>query len=913
MIATGILHELSWHWNVLAWLLGAVVLLVALVGSVLVTTALRRGPRPLERALFAFGPAALAPMVVFLLLRAFELVEPAFGPGPQYWLLGWIPGSAHAFVHPYDTLVAVHVVAAGSAGLTALICALLFPPRRPSGIPPLPGRVFAGAWLLATSFLVPLVAWRVFVVDADGAILLDVLGTLPVLAATMGLRAFAQLPPTMETKQTPEEAAPERPTPDFRKAWIDAGLLRPDAKPLTRTAAKEDDGPVPPRTHTAWLAANAPGSPPRALDTLLEALPGSGDLYVLGDVPDAAEEALLTALFADLLGTGGSRILVVHPDAAALAARWNAALVRARTWHPGAVAVGADALQEALDGHQLPALVAVTVEDLGNRLLRMVAHDAKGWATGLDLVVVHRPDRGSPLAVTHTAFVFRRWQLAVRGVVEPAVLVTLPDTPAHRGFAERLFPGRTPHRIRYGPRTVAASTSWPGHEPRPDASLSWMARAAEVVTALDHPVEAIDPRGRWGQDALPEKSLLTRHPLWQGHASVAAFGAGDLVEAVGSLPNRLPTSAQHQTLWSLPKEPAARFLHPERLAALERDGRLPRPAPVVGIANRFLRLAHLDAALKEATSDERSLRQAFGDDLVDFRLRTTADPATRAPTHSARRVGNRIVRSPHLLGTASSARPRGTTVTNDIVEVVEDRTGSVIAEVDARTAPTRFYPRRVFARGARRFVVPMHAFDARRRKLTVQVASEREHVTRPVMTFDLEERRTTIEPVLRRQGAFRVTTRRAECLITERVHASWVPGRDQEDRFDTVETSYDTEVVFFHPAGAEEGLGLFHLANVVEGFLPVFLRCAPDDVAVVVVGEAFVDGLGPGLAIVDRYVGGMGVARAVDDTMIQELLTWARALLFDCSCMAGCERCTPPQVLRVGPAKQEVLALLEGL
>ncbi|MCB9667946.1 MAG: hypothetical protein H6736_02190 [Alphaproteobacteria bacterium] len=915
MIAAGILHPQSWHWNVLAWLTGFLIVLIGAVGALLVTVALRSGRgSPLQRSFFAFGPAAFAPAIFFVFLRLVQLVEPAFGPGPQHWLIGWLPGHANDFVHPYDTLVAVHLFSAGVTAVFAVLVALLFPPN-PSRrwTPALPGRTVAAVLLGGCALLVPFLAWRVYTVDADTARLLEWVGLLPVFMVAVALRAQAVLPPPPPPVVRVEADAPPAPVPDFRKAWVSAGLLKDDAKPLRRIAARETGDAAGERAQRAWVAIDAPGSAPGSLDTLLDRLPTSRDLFVLGDVPAEAEHALLTALFADLVGSGGLRVLVVHPRPQSLVDGLSAALVRARTWDSGAFVCGADALQEAIAGHQLPAFTAVTVDDFASRLIRMVALEGRGWARGLDLVVVHRPDLGTPIEVTHTAFAFRRWHLAVRTWVRPPALVTVPDTPAHRAFAERLFPGRDVHRVRYEPRTVGESVAWPGHEPHPDAAVPWLARAAEVVTALGHEVGAIDPSGRWSRDVVPRGATLRREPSWQHHASVADFAPGDLVEAAGSIGNRLPAPSTHVSLWALPHDPVARFLHPGRLDALTREGRLPRPAPVVGTRNRFLRLAHLDVALREAATDELSLRAAFGDDLVDFRLRTTSDPASRSTSHSAWREHGEIVRSPHLRGSATSARPRTHTVTSDTVEVVEDRTGEVLAEVDARTASTRFYPKRVFSVGDRQFVVPMHAFDSGRRKLRVELASERDRVTRPVMSFELEVRRVTVERVTRRHGTFQMHTTSAECLVTERVHAAWVPGRDQEERFDVVESAFDSEVRFVFPEKATKGLGLFHLAAVVEALLPVFLRCSPHDAAVIPVRAGFVPGMGAGIAVVDRFIGGMGFASALDDTSVHELLVWSRAMLFECGCMDGCEKCTPPQVLRVGAAKQEVLAFLDGL
>jgi len=915
-LATSILHEATWHWNVLAWLIGFLILATALVAVLLVTAAMRPRQGPLfERSLFAFGPAAAAPPLFFLLLRLFERVETSFGPGPQYWLLDWIPKMAGTWVHPYDTLVAIHVISAALAGAVAILAAVILPPaHRPARQTPLPGRWVAAGVLGSAALLIPLVAFRVYVEDIDATRLLEWVALLPTLAVCIALRAQARLqPPPERAKRRPADAAPPQ-VPDFRLAWIAAGLLDSSAAPLARVHPDSTNDAPSVRASSAWTAVEAPGAPPRALDTLLDTLPGSDDLHMVGDLPGETAHLLLTALLADLVGSRGLRVLVVHPGAEAIAADLDRAMRNARTWDPGAVVCSPDALHEAMLGQQVPALTLVTAEQVGQRLVKMSVSSARAWVLGLDLLVVHRPDLGTPIEVTHTAFVWRRWNLATRRLCRPPVLVTSPDTPAHRAFLEQLFPGRESHRVPYGARSTGQTEAWPGTEPSPENTRPWLGRATEVVTKLGYPAIAFDPSGRWGRDVLEPEVSLRRQSDWAGDASAADLRPSSLVEATATLPHRLPEPALHRSLWLLPPDPVARFLHPGRLEELTRTGRLPRPAPVVGMRNRFLRLSHLDAALREAPNDEVTLRAAFGDDLVEFRLHTTTNPIVRSPNYSAWRRGSAIVRSPHLLAPVSSGREPGTaTVTNDVVEVVEQRSGEVLLQVDARTVPTRFYPKRVFGVGTRRYRVPMHAFDTKRRKLKVELASPRDRVTRPVLSFALELRQTTVERVTRRHGLFTMHTLSADVLVTERVHAAWVPATDQEERFDVVESQYDTEVRFLFPERCEKGLGLFHLAATVESLLPVFLRCDPRDAAVAPVRAGFIEGMGAGVAVVDRFIGGMGFARALDDGALQELLVWTRAMLFECSCMDGCERCSPPAVLRVGADKQAVLKMLQGL
>ena len=102
----------------------------------------------------------------------------------------------------------------------------------------------------------------------------------------------------------------------------------------------------------------------------------------------------------------------------------------------------------------------------------------------------------------------------------------------------------------------------------------------------------------------------------------------------------------------------------------------------------------------------------------------------------------------------------------------------------------------------------------------------------------------------------------------------------------------------------------YHLARVLDALLPAHVRAAQEDVEV----QALAEGLGglarPALVFVDRHVGGMGVAEAIDAEAVHDLLRWERGVLFHCPCMDGCANCTSPEMLAVGADKQGVLQLL---
>lgn len=924
MTARSLLLDQAFEWHAFAWGLG----LLPLLAAALVSWFVVGEPGRVRRAMLCSGPALLVLSTAALLPRLVQLIHPDVGWGPQRWLLAPLmvldPDTLGGLrdlldlngtpaLHPYDTAVIVHLGATALAGVvwagTAVVHAF-WPPRRSA---PLPLATWFSILLGGVALLLPLLLQRGLPLPAEVPAL-EWVALAPAFALLLAARVQGAWTPRDEGRSVGNTVPVRATAPDVLSAWKRAGVLSADAEPVadlpdvdlpTQPALKPTEA-----ASLAWAAAGVDGPAPGALGDLLE--PDGIATWLVGDLPPHTENALVTAFLAARLGTGGDRALVVVDDPTAAAERLAQALDRVHTWDPGHLAVGAPALREALARHRLPVATFVTPADLASHVVPLAGRDGRTWAASLTWLVVARPDMGGPRAVSHTAFTFRRWQLATADLTLPSVLVTAPDTPAVLAFLEGLLPGRPVRRCPLRPRLPGRVQAWPARVDGATAGAPWTVRAAEAAIALGVDVHLADPGDRLDRLAHQDPHLhVDRRVNPDGTASVAELDGADLAAAWRAAWHVLhdPDVPIHHALWHVHPSPLAHFLTARgRLRALHDRRELPVPRPVVGTANRFLRLAHLRAALEDGHADERALRKAFGDDVVDFVLRD----AERTGTWVARIEDGQLVRAPVLRGPpgVDAPEPGDEALTSHHVEVIDGRTGEVLTRVDSLLAATRYHPKRVFGLGSRRYRVPLHALDAKRGRVLVEAADPRDAPTLPLLRFALEARRTVVERVSRRQGGIEVTTLTVDAVITEEVYGAWVPGQDQRETFEPVRARYDSEVRLILPERAEPGPGLGHLAGLVRALLPAHLRLDADDFEVIAVGRGLRPGLGAGIAVIDRHVGGLGIARTLDDGTVIEVLRWARAVLYACSCEQGCVDCTPESVLRARPDKQAVLRML---
>lgn len=905
------LHDLPVEVHIAVW--GVVVLPLA-VGLFLAWLASAPGQR-LRRALMAAGPALGIVGLLLVLPRLIQLLHPEFGGSPQRWLLSTARIVAPAQVpdlalHAYDTAAIEHLALSSAAMVVLPLAALLFRIWTPRVRGPLPLSVETAIACGLLASVLPFTAHHALV-EPGVVIGLEFLAAAPVASLLLGMRVLAAWPPSADATHTHDRPDAPSPIPDVRGAWVRAEVLAADASPwldLQTDAPSTTEAPSA-RATRAWAAAGAHGPPPGALDRLVDAAEPA--VWLVGDLPPHAEQALVDAFLADRAGVGGARMLALVHDPEAAAERLAVALKRAHTWLPGALTAGASALEEALVRDRVPVVAFVAPEELASRVVPLVARGGRTWAESLRWMVMVQPQRGTPRQVTHTAFALRRWRLGVQTARLPAVLATGPDTPATRAFLESLFPGRPVRSCPWQARDRGAVTLWPADTRRHAPADPWSARASLAVAELGVDVVLHDP----SLDHLttPDERVQRRaDPDVVGLASVAHLPATGLPLAWRQARNRLPDPAatMHHALWHVPTGPLGHFLtRPGRLASLHARGELPIPRPVAGTRNRFLRLAHLRAALEDGHADEIALRRTFGDDVVDFALAEVEPTGTHVARISA---DGAVVRAPVLRGPhgVDAPEPGREALTAQRVQLVEDATGTVLGEVDRQVVATRYHPKRVFSRNGRRFRVPLHALDAKRGQLRVRSADPRDGVTRPLLRVLVEPGEVVVDPVRRREGGLSVTTLTLAAVVVEEVVGAWVPGHDQVEHFDPVRSRYDTEVRLILPAGAQPGRALGHLASLVSELLPAHLALGADDAEAVVIGAGLQSGLGAGIAVVDRHVGGLGVARALDDGTVIDVLRWVRAILHACDCDTGCHRCTPEPVLRAGADKAGVLTLL---
>ena len=265
-------------------------------------------PKPdrLRRACLAAGPALLVVLALLVLPRLVQLLHPDFGGGPQRWLHSVVEvflGDQLSLrpLHAYDTAVLEHGLLSVLMILVLPVFALLHRIRPPRDKPALPL-----AWPTATvlgffGLFVPFLIHRALV-EATLVPGLELVAAGSVAGLLLAIRAVgAWLPLHSGTREISDREV-RRSTPDVRQAWIRAGVLDPEAQPrflLPDTGTPTQDVvPQSPRAARAWAAAGAHGSPPVALDRLLD----DGDVatWLVGDLPPHTERALLDAFLADL-------------------------------------------------------------------------------------------------------------------------------------------------------------------------------------------------------------------------------------------------------------------------------------------------------------------------------------------------------------------------------------------------------------------------------------------------------------------------------------------------------------------------------------------------------------------------------------------------------------------------------------
>ncbi|RYE93116.1 MAG: hypothetical protein EOO75_05115 [Myxococcales bacterium] len=510
----------------------------------------------------------------------------------------------------------------------------------------------------------------------------------------------------------------------------------------------------------------------------------------------------------------------------------------------------------------------------------------------------------------------RRLSLALRAAGSRwSVLATGFGGIATRSLLEQAFAGLAVREVAFGPRASAPVQVWTASDAfvrSPGAP--WERRALEPMVRAGQPVAVGDPLGSRDLRSVEievGRVALVRDVSFGGDASASHLDDSWMLAGFRAMPHRLPTAdgQPHHALWGLAPSPVARYLlRAGTLASLAQHGRVPAPRPLVGYGNRLLARAHLLAALREGAQDVESLAGLFGRSLVEQTLGDDFKPGRHALRSVPSQPGlRRVALAPTLPVDESS--PLRATVTEAVVRLVHRHGGRALLDVDRMVAETRYYPGRVFALGAERFEVPLHAFDARRGEIAVEAVDESRSLTTPQLAVQVADTQLVEAPHEVRSGPLAYTLAAFE--VTAREQVSGV--REVSGRVTTyapVSSQYRTRArgVFF--AGAADARVLGHLASAVEGVLLAHLLAADDDLTVVPLGPGLLPGLGAGIGVVDRHVQGMGTVEALDSAAVDEVFAWVRAVLSACSCPQGCDQCTAPATLAAGPDKVGVLRLL---
>ncbi|MFO0576214.1 MAG: DUF1998 domain-containing protein [Polyangia bacterium] len=899
------------------------------------------------RAAQAALPAGLAVLAVLLGLRALDYL--GGGGGPAAWFPTAPGTSAAAGAAAGATRLALTALKLQLAGSVVFALGLLAGSRAAaaatvSRLAPLVGLVGALCALLATGVLAaaPLACEPVLDVAALAPVLglgLAISGLGAAGGAARGPGATASPVPAAPPQPVAPPAAPAPASEDAEAILRRAGLLK--IEPALSFAATDaaragsaaaPTGPGRTALDVFWAGSGGVGAPPAVLSSVRQALQADGAArgQWLGDLPAETLDALLCGVVLTVLAGHGGRALLISPEPAALAAAVERALSRCGLSRPGAVAIGSSALKEQLAAGLFPVLVCLDVRELGGEVQKHLLQGNPLWLPLLDQVVLVRVDGLLPIESTHLALALRRLALLAGAQLGQGRglrwLALSEGGPTGRRYLEQAV-GRSFDELELGAWATTAARVFLRRLPAQPARtgpgafeelLEWGRALRGGGLALD----LEDTTGELGDAAqalgiAPQRQH--RSAGYHGATSLALCDERHLAQLyrTGSrLVHRLPGGGQRSVVW-LKDGPLTRFLgQPGTLAGLAGRGELPTPRPLAGTDNLILTSAHLEAALDEGQPDEAELRHAFSDTAVDALLQAS---------HDVKRVGvrarwdaerHKLTRSA-LLSRPAAPLPeqRRQTITRSVVDVRSKHDGALLARVDRRLAPTRYYPHRVFADRdkGRLYQVLSASAGPDGGSILVGPAAAGSVPTTPLLALGVECLRYHAPPELHRFASVSFARAVAEIRVHESVTGA-VPRGAAEPAvsYEPVEAGYDSTaaVLLFERVPSEAAL--YHLARTLDLLLPAHLVVEDEDIEVL----ALTGGLGelrrPALVFVDRHLGGLGVASALDAATAHNLLRWAWGVLYSCPCMNGCDKCSPQVVLKRGADKQGVLKLLGG-
>lgn len=858
------------------------------------------------RAIGGARLAAPALLAAWLLVHLFDYL--ARGGGALAWV-GVHRGNAAATGPLADAVLRLSF-AAGLVLAVATIVAARLGRRRPAvpmGLIAAAVAGLAGVLVAGTFAAGPL--------PFATALPLDVAAIIPALAGAiaLGLAAPAERDRSSSSAATtaataaipPPRATRAEPAPPQRDATLRLEK-RGGLGPVTITVAARGDltpSATADELDRVWVACGGAGAAPSALRQAIAAGPDTGVL--VADLPAPTEACLVDAATLALLLGEARRVLVVADEARATRDRL---LERATTlggWRAGLTAAGEGELTAAIAAGQCPALVVLEPAELAGRAIGVITADGHSWVGLIDRVILVAVDQLPPIASTHVAFGLRRLRLALdRARGRAAWLATGATGAEAASFLEHAT------LVHFAPVALGASAT---------ARATVHVRAGDASTEL--PAAATALAGLAGveiEDALGElrgaEARVSQQPSWRGAVGLARIEDRQLAGLFRSrlqLAHALPGQA-YLGLWWLDETPLSRFLLRDgALAGLAQQDELPAPRPVAGVGNPYLAAAHLEAALAEGLPDLASLRWGFGDAAVDALLAARPGLATGARRARWDADGHKVVASPVLtLGAGAWTDPRRDMITANAVEVRSSIDASVIARIDRRVAATRMYPHRVFRARGTLWQVPAGAPGA---TLTVSPAAAGAAPTGPELDVELTDASWQARPEQHSVGKLRFARAVATVVVHERVTGAIARGQAAAQvRYAPATATYPTEavVVLFEHAPSRKALR--HAGRLAADLAPAHVRVERDDLEIVIAADGLAGLARPALVIIDRHVGGIGLAGALDPGTVHDLLRWTWGVLFRCPCVEGCPQCTPRDVLAAGPDKVGALKLLGG-
>lgn len=758
------------------------------------------------------------------------------------------------------------------------------------------------------------------------------------LAAFTPLLALASLILFLPTRRLPRRNGVEEPGRQRPPIAVDPITARPVpsrpcADPLPRLAAAglvastpdcawtahRRPGQSEPGAERLWAAVGGLGDPPEALAETLKRV-ATGSSALVPDVPGRIERTLLAAILVGVLLDHAGRAFAITREPKVLRDLVARGIRRLGHWPPGPLCADVAELHDATSARRLPAALFLEPSAANSRGVSYVADQGREFGQQLSVLVLSRPDLLDPIASTHLYFTVKRLRLQTGPL---ASVVTGHGTAEILAGIDTML-GSTTERVPLRPAQTEAVRICRGLVPggmKRDSLLKSIRSTLSLLSGTGVEASLEDMAEFLSADDLGED--LTRVELdppgtLRGDVCLLVTRDEWLGPVYRLAENRSPSGTSWGQLivwWVLPSPLTNFLLEGDRLRGQFREGLLPAPAPLFARDNRYLQQLHLLAALHEGSPEEERLRGTFGAPQVTGLI--AQERANRVSQHAELDAGC-VRRSAVLAPARGQERPDTSrqTITATEVTVVDRSSGTTLARLDKLIAQTHYYPHRVFgSRGRRYQVAAGGGFDSGSATISVDPVGNDRQPTIPSLDFLVEHHEWIGERDSRKEDGLLIQAGQARVLVREFVGHSLDQNGDSHVELDRpVRSQYRTRIKVIWlkrhgRLGEEWADGLAHVARLMDDVLVAHLRCLDENIEV----EPRIEGYGtidsPALLVIDRHVGGAGVADALSLDVIIRSLRWVQAVMKSCRCDHGCRRCAPPEVVRLA-AKNEAIALL---